>query len=492
MVLNARFYFFFKESLIISMIFIGTNLIAQETLVLSLNDCVQKGLDYNYGVRQARNNTIASRSDNIAAFGAMLPQINANSGNFWNAGLTVDPVTNIIARVPLSSANAGLGFSTILFDGFQTMNSWRQAKVNTLIAKYDLDNTLNTVALNTASQYLSVLMAKEVLKVANEQLKVTDIGVSRLRKLNAAGAISPNELLQMEAQLARDEQRHLTAENSLGLSKLILAQGIGMKTNMFVISEIGLNELMEQPRIIRIRPEAIFASSMDIQPNVKAAQLRIESADFGLKATIARRMPRLTMNGQISTSYSDQAIDIIYSDLQAIEIGYWLNSSGDNVSVYHPVEVRVPLGVESKTLETQLSENVRQYVGLNLSVPIFNGFQISNAIKRAKIGRMNAELQYEQEVDNFEQTVERSHADATSAWKQYIAAQKTVDASYKAFVDATIRRQEGTLTVYDYSSVQNTYLAAVSDALSAKYDAQFKAYILKFYMKSPLKSVQEN
>ena len=71
------------------------------------------------------------------------------------------------------------------------------------------------------------------------------------------------------------------------------------------------------------------------------------------------------------------------------------------------------------------------------------------------------------------------------------AAQKTVNAANKAFTDATIRRQEGTLTVYDYSTVQNAYLAAVSDALSAKYDAQFKAFILKFYMQSPLKETKD-
>ena len=175
---------------------------------------------------------------------------------------------------PLSSANGGLGFSAILFDGFQTLNTWRQAKVNVLITQYNFDNTRNTVALNTASQYLSVLMAKEALKVALEQLRVTEIGVSRLRKLNSAGAIPPNELLQMEAQLARDEQRKLTAENTLGLAKLILSQGIGIKINEFIVTDIPLYGINEQPAIIRVRPEAIFASSIDDQPNVKAAQFK--------------------------------------------------------------------------------------------------------------------------------------------------------------------------------------------------------------------------
>ena len=490
MVLRSGISFFFKTSLIISTIISCVqSLNAQEMIVLNLNDCVDRALEYNYSIRQAKNNIMLSKSDNMAAFGAMLPQVSASSGNAWNTGLTVDPVTNIIDRVPLSSANGGLGFSAILFDGFQTLNTWRQAKVNVLITQYNFDNTRNTVALNTASQYLSVLMAKEALKVALEQLRVTEIGVSRLRKLNSAGAIPPNELLQMEAQLARDEQRKLTAENTLGLAKLILSQGIGIKINEFIVTDIPLYGINEQPAIIRVRPEAIFASSIDDQPNVKAAQLRIESAQFAVKAANASRLPRLTMNGQLATSYSDQAKNIT-SELRVLEFGYWLDGFGNNTPVY--TQQNVPVSFDSKSFQSQVSENVRQYIGLNLSLPIFNGFQISNTIKRAQINKMNAELQYQQEVDNYEQTVERSHSDATSAWKQYLAAQKTVNAASKAFTDATIRRQEGTLTVYDYSTVQNTYLAAVSDALGAKYDAQFKAFILKFYMQSPLKDVTDN
>jgi outer membrane protein len=335
-------------------------------------------------------------------------------------------------------------------------------------------------------------MAKEALTIAAEQLRVTQIGVSRLRKLNDAGAISPNELLSLEAQLARDEQRELTAKNNLILSKLLLSQGMGMKVDDFIISDFGAQDIDEQPSIIRIRPQAIYASSLNDQPNINAAKLLIQSADLGLKVAYASRLPRLTVNGQIATSYSDQARNI-QSELQVLEFGYWLDGSGNSIPVY--TEQNIPVGFETKTLQNQLKDNVRQYVGLNLTLPIFNGFQISNNIKRAEISKMNAELQYQQELDNYAQTIERSHADASSAWKQYLAAKKTLKAAKKAFEDASVRRQEGTLTVYDYSNVQNTYMAAASDVASAKYDAHFKAFILKFYMKSPLikaKNIDEN
>ena len=149
------------KSILLWVVLMNFHLNAQDTQILSLNECVERALEYNYGVRQAKNNLILSKSDNLAALGSMMPQLSGSSGNAWNTGLTVDPVTNIIDRVPLSSANGGVGFSAILFDGFQTFNTWRQAKVNALINTYNLENTRNTVALNTASQHLPVLMAKE-------------------------------------------------------------------------------------------------------------------------------------------------------------------------------------------------------------------------------------------------------------------------------------------------------------------------------------------
>ena len=92
MVLRSGISFFFKTSLIISTIISCVqSLNAQEMIVLNLNDCVDRALEYNYSIRQAKNNIMLSKSDNMAAFGAMLPQVSASSGNAWNTGLTVDP-----------------------------------------------------------------------------------------------------------------------------------------------------------------------------------------------------------------------------------------------------------------------------------------------------------------------------------------------------------------------------------------------------------------
>ncbi len=448
----------------------------------TLNDCVTKALQYNYSVRQAGNSVKASRADVTPAFGSMLPQVTASAGNAWNSGLTIDPVTNEVRFNNLSTANGGLGFGMTLFDGFASFNTWRQAKVNAAISLYQFENVQNTVALNTASQYLSILLALEVEKVAQEQVKLSEGMRRRAEQLVKAGASPENELLQMDAQLARDEQRLLTAQNQTNLAYLALAQSMGVENGSFEVADMKKAE-MEVTTVLAIQPAQIFASAAAKQPNIQVASLQVESALLGVKVAKARVLPRLSINGQLGTSYSDLAQKVTGSNSVIVPVGFWDNG-GTQVPVF--TEYSVPI-LSPMSFSDQVYENQRRYVGLNLSIPLFNGFQLQGAINRSKVNALNASLQLEQERDNFKQTVERAHADATAAWLQHRAAEKSLAAAQKAMDDANVRRTEGMMTIYDYNSVQNTYLAAVSDVLRAKYDAQFKAYILKFYLQNPLK-----
>ncbi len=473
-----------KTRIFILALLTGVTMQAQELPAeWTLNDCVEKAIAYNYSVRQSAHNVKGAVSDAAPALGAMLPQVSGSAGNAWNSGLTIDPVTNEVRFNNLSTANGGLGFGMTLFDGFASLNAWRQAKVNILAAQYQYESTVNTVALNTASYYLAVLLAKEAEKVASEQVKVSQGQSYRAEQLVQAGASPANELLQVSAQLARDEQRLLTAQNQTILSYLSLAQSMGVPLGVFTIADMRDSEFNSRPTVISLRPEAIFSASVADQPAIMAASARMESAALGIKVAKGRRLPRISINGQMGTSYSDLAQKITGSNSVTVPIGFWDNA-GTQVPVF--TEYSIPI-TEAMPFQDQIYENQRRYVGLNVSIPIFSGFQIQNGIERSKLNALNAGLQYAQERDNFEQSVQRAHADAGAAWAQYEAAQKSLVASQKAMDDAQVRRTEGMMTIYDFNSVQNAYLAAVSDVLRAKYDAQFKAYILKFYLQNPLK-----
>jgi len=231
-----------------------------------------------------------------------------------------------------------------------------------------------------------------------------------------------------------------------------------------------------------LSPQAIFTASVAKQPAVRAAEHQLMASHFAVKRAQGARVPTLSVSSQFSTSYSDRAQKYLGTTPQVLPVGFWLDGANE-IPVY--TLVNTPSFGEF-TFEDQLRENVRQFVGLNLSVPLFNGFRIANAVKRAQLAEENAELQVMQQRDTYRQNIERAHADAAAAWKQYDASLATERSAERAYQDAQIRFDQGGLNVYDFVSIKNNYLAAASNRVRALYDSQFKNYVVEFYLNNPL------
>ena len=463
----------------------GANLYAQsgtERETWTLQDCVNQALEYQFSVRQAANNVKAAESDRLANFGGLLPSVNAGAGNFWNSGLSIDPVTNEVNRNNLSTASGSVSAQWTLFDGFQTWNAFRQSQVQVALAAAQLDDARNAVALNTASQFLAVLLADESLRIAQEQLTTSERQKERSQKLLNAGAIAPNEYLSVEAQCAVDAQRVVASENQLQFAELVLKQLLGLSGDQDLVLQRPENLPTAPSAVMALSPQAIFTASVAKQPAVRAAEHQLMASHYAVKRAQGARIPTLSVSGQFSTSYSDRAQKYLGTAPQVLPVGFWLDGA-DQIPVY--TLVNTPSFGEF-TFEDQLRENVRQFVGLNVSVPLFNGFRIANAVKRAQLAEENAELQVMQQRDTYRQNIERAHADAAAAWKQYDASLATERAAERAYQDAQIRFDQGGLNVYDFVSLKNNYLAAASNRVRALYDSQFKNYVVEFYLNNPL------
>ncbi|MGA1380268.1 MAG: TolC family protein [Schleiferiaceae bacterium] len=448
----------------------------------TLQSCVGQALEYQFSVRQAANNVKAAESDRLANFGGFLPSVNAGAGNFWNSGLSIDPVTNEVNRNNLSTASGSLSAQWTVFDGFQTWNAYRQSQVQVALAAAQLDDAQNTVALNTASQFLAVLLADESLRIAEEQLTTTSRQKERSAKLLAAGAIPPNEFLSVEAQWAADAQRVVAAENQYQLAQLALKQLMGLSASTDLTLQRPGYLPTAPSAVMALDPEAIFTASVAKQPSVRAAEHQLMASHYAVARAQGARVPTLSVTGQLSTSYSDRALKYLGTNPQVLPVGFWLDGA-DQVPVY--TMVNTP-SYGDFSFNDQLRENVRQFVGLNLSVPLFNGFRIQNSVQRAKLAESNAALQVAQQRDAYRQSVERAHADAAAAWKQYEASLATERSAEKAYFDAQARYDQGSLNIYDYTSIKNNYLAATSNRVRALYDSQFKNYVVEFYLNNPL------
>ncbi len=468
---------------VLALLLLSANYVARAQAVsLTLQECVDKALEFQFSIRQANNSVRAAKSDRLASAGGLMPSVNAGAGNFFNSGLSIDPVTNEVNRSSLSTASGSLSAQWTLFDGFQTWNAYRQAQVQVEVAEAQRDEARNSVALNTASQFLAVLLADEALRIAEEQEAATAKQKDRSKKLLDAGSIGANQYLSVEAQWMADIQRRVAARNQASLAQLALKQLMGLAASV-ELQLVRPSNLPKGPSsVLALSPEAIFSASVEKQPSVRAATHQLMASHYAVKQAQGARVPTLSVSGQLSTSYSDRAKKVDGFTTDILPFGYWMNGT-DPVTVYTVIQTPKFADI---SFRDQIGDNVRQFVGLNLSVPLFNGFRIENAVRRAKIAQSNAELQSEQQRMTYRQNVERAHADAVAAWTQYDASVAAEQSAERALQDATLRYEAGSISVYEFISIKNTFIAAASNRVRALYDSQFKNYVVEFYLNNPL------
>ena len=157
-----------------------------------------------------------------------------------------------------------------------------------------------------ANAYLSVLFAEENLKNAVAQQKLNSEQYNQVESLINAGVRPPNELLDLEAQMARGEQSIISQQNAVTIAFLNLKQ--------LLLIEPGYEMILDRPSNVEIILDSdvitfdeIYASALSSQPGIRAAELDVRSAEFGEKIAKASLYPSINASGNIGTQYSNLA-----------------------------------------------------------------------------------------------------------------------------------------------------------------------------------------
>ncbi len=134
----------------------------------------------------------------------------------------------------------------------------------------------------------------------------------------------------------------------------------------------------------------------------------------------------------------------------------------------------------------QIRNNASISVGLALSIPIFNGWQVKTSISNAQINLENSKLNLEFEKNLLYKDIQQAYTDALAAYKKLKATEKNVDALMEAFRSTEQRFTLGLVNSLDYTTSKTRLSKAEADLISDKYELIFKTKILDFYKGKPL------
>ena len=138
----------------------------------------------------------------------------------------------------------------------------------------------------------------------------------------------------------------------------------------------------------------------------------------------------------------------------------------------------------------QFDNNKGQNFGVQMNIPIFNGFATRNNVQRSKVAFERAKLNYDQQNLDLERNVYTAFTDTKAAKESYEAALQTLEARTLSFNYAKDRYEVGLMNVFDFNQAQTLLVNAQSEVLRTKYDYIFRTKILEFYFGIPL--IQNN
>ncbi|MBN1199133.1 MAG: TolC family protein [Bacteroidales bacterium] len=454
--------------------------------IWTLEDCVEYALENNLDIQKQIQSVESNRVTLLQSGLSMLPNLNFNASNIWNTGQTIDQYTNTFATTTVRSNNFSVSSNVTLFNGLQKFNSLKRNQIELMASRYDLDVIKNDISLAVAGYYLDILFNKEILDVTESQLTITTEQVERVRKMVEAGAAAQGDLLNIQAQASTEELNTVEARNRLNISYLSLQQLI----DLTISSDFDI----EKPRLKEVAPpkemitaETIYGHALTTRPEIKSAELRIESANKSLAIARGGQSPSLTFGGSYATGYSGAAKTIdpnIPPVITTYPIGI-TQLTHDTVLGYQST-----YSYKTKSFSDQWNDNDNLSLGFNLYIPIFNGWQVRSSITQAKIQRNIAELDLEQRKRTLQKTIEQAYADAVAALQKYTSAHQKVQAQEESFKYTEQKFDVGMVTSYDYNNSKKDLTSAQSELLQAKYDFIFKTTILDFYMGNPIRISQ--
>jgi outer membrane protein len=470
------------KKILLFLLLVGTQLSAQQKK-WTLRECIDYAIKNNISIQSSEldvKNAIVNRKD---AFGAFLPTVNASATHSWNIGLNQNITTGLLQNQTTQFTSAGLNVGVDIYNGLKNQTQLRKSNLAIIASQYQFVKMQEDIALNVANAYLQILFNKENLKVQQEQKEYNLTLLNRTKELVDAGVVPKGDLLDVKATAASDVQKVIAAQNALLISKLSLAQLLRIEDfKNFDIDENQVPELNEE--ILMQSSENIAQKAKETRTELKIAQSNVELAKKDV--SIARAAYQPTLRGFYSFStraaYSDRVVGAVpNTDNPTSTIGY---VDGTNQLVLQP-NFKPVLG-SPLPLFDQFSNNKGQNFGIQLTVPIFNGFATRNNVERSKVALERAKLNLGQQELDVERNVFTAYTDANAAKESFQAAQITVEARQLSFDYAKERYEVGLMNVFDFNQAQTLLVNAQSEVLRTKYDYLFRLKILEFYFGIPL------
>lgn len=404
---------------------------------------MQYAADHSHGVRQQQFALEDSRAAKTQAIGAFLPSVYGSVDGQINFGRAIDPSTNTYTDVSTLYNGYGLQASLVVFDGLQRYNNLRLAKAYEAMGRSGVRAEKDDVALKVYKAYMDLVYCEGAV---SQTAKKRDESRELLRQTSVmaeVGQKSDADVAQMRATLAADEYELAHMQSQTTKARLALKQLMGFPVDsaLAVIQPSFDDEILTADDASQI---SAFAATDN--PRILKAQQNVEAARYSLRAARGALLPTISLSGGVSTSFFRNM------------------DKGGHAS-----------------FSSQFRNNAGEYVGLSLSIPLFDRLATYSTIRRRKTALVQAQENLAYEQSELRRIIVEAASDVENSTKEVEKMQEQVEADSIASRLTTRKYEEGLASSIDVKTAAVTLLQSRVRLLQSQLTMAYNKKLLAYY-----------
>lgn len=407
----------------------GGSLFAQDTL--SVEDALSIGLENNYSIRIAGNDSEIAGNNVSLGNAGFLPTLTASGSRsysiqdskqeFAQGGIPNSTTENAKSN----SINANATLSWTIFDGLRMFTTYERLNDLNALGEEQFRLTLENTVANIIVAYYNIIRQQKIYDVLQSTVEFSEQRIAIAETRKDLGSGSEYDLLQARADLNADKAAVIRQEVQLNNAKILLNEILSreISTEFAVRQTIPVEEDLEYSELLQ----------KALQNNKELTVARINSRVAGLeiKELQGERYPEIDLNAGYN---------------------YARNESGAGF--------------------IELNQSDGFNYGLTARLNIFDGFNTERQIDNAKIRHKNRELAIEDQKLQVE-------AGLSSEFRNYLNSLELVKLESENLIYAEQsleialeRFKLGTINSIELREVQRTLISAESRLIQAQFEAK--------------------
>lgn len=435
----------------------------------TLDECMDYAIAHNVEIRHLQHEQQRRQINVQSSKDARLPRFNGEVGG--HVGTLHHSGDSYRFDANESLLNMGLMGAVPLYTGSRLSSQIKVNKYSLMAVSEDVRSAEKDIKIQVAAAYLQLLYNKGEVSIARQRQEVSQLLLKQASSLFDRGQRPQSDVVEAKAMVSRDEALLTAAEGEVAMAKLDLMSLLNLPDSVdFDICELSTLDPQLSTANSQLSTLNHQLSTATFHPAVQSANYSILQAEQGVKMARSGYFPTLSLLGGLGT--------------------FWLNlDTKTSYSGERPITFRgTPKDLNytfSYDKDWRRKNFLYSFVGLKLSIPVFNAFETRAQIRTAKVNLEDAKLAYEDAQQQVRKEIRQAWQGAVTAQKRYEAEAKSEESNELSYRYALKRYDAGMATLFDLSQSRQQWFSASENALRQKYEYIIRQKILEILTEQP-------